>query len=418
MTESFYGANYELKFADDPLRLTPPPALLEAQINTQRLFLVHSPEDYAEEMLIFLTRDYFWSRISTHEGLELIFRSMVKSSQVLMEDINYLVDDSESTRIQLARRIWSKSNSLEFRGGPRRTLDEYDSVLDAAGTKLGYQSLLQSCIVTKSEKIVSVLDSGAHCHLVSRSRFRKSLGCRVNFQVVEPQKIYTLTDTPTSSALHTSDDFYYWRTALLEAGVDIRDFVNEELDNEAEEPAEHVLHYEDMDGVEASKRMPLHDFGWNKDALIALFRRDIVPSTCKRICLCGESQFYQAYEPQSMLKQQKWLQFLAMMKRSCSQTENIRLADRSRITGNDGQEIPGFEKKEPENANDIEISRFCFPDHEGCYLCWNCWTKTGYQRDFWDTRDIDPDFEMPSRISEVEGNTNDNDEDSPFLLSL
>ena len=415
ITESFYGQNYYPEYtenATDPARSA---AMLEAQINTQRLFLIHSPEDYAEEMLIFLTRDYFWARNSTHKGLEIIFRSMLQSSQVLKEDIEYLVDHSACTRIQIARRLWSKSDFLELRGGPRHTLDDYDDVIESNATKLGFSSLLHSCLITKPASISSILKSGVYLHPISRERFRKPLRPRFFDKKQSMSEICTWLDTPTSLAMYNSDDFHYWRSALLESGINLQNFVDEELAREADDVGDDILNFKDEDRV---VKMPFQDSDWSNQNLLSLFQRELSPSICEKVCMCETDIGREAND--SKLKQPKWLQFLGMVKRNGGQIKTPESVDSppNSFNGNqDALELDTIEM-DPRNTTEKEISSFCFADHIGCYVCEHCWFITGYKRDFWDTRDIDPDFEMPNLLSEVEVYDDDDEGDSPFLLSL
>ena len=352
--------------------------------------MTHQLEDCAYLTLIRIAYGYFVARAWHRSGASIHLRSLIESSQSFQGDIELLADTQTETRgttadlIFISRRIRKQFKSWEAPGFPNPTPACYDEALDLFAVKLHLPSILHACIMNKSSEVVSLVTAGAKLHLLSRTvhlyRYRYLEGM-VGF--------LKNLDTPTSFAMYTSDDFCFWRDAVVRAGVDLEEFIDEEFESE----------------TSGNDRVnPLMAAGWSKANLVMLLAQDINPSECNRSCRCVE-----LLEGRT-LKQPRWLRFLGLMKGGDKRSGNYILEE-GREGCQSGVADPPTEA--PSSAG--RASPFCFPDHKGCYLCEDCWFKNGYVQHFWSTRDIDPDYVAMSREERLRLV---DEEDSSFLLSF
>ena len=86
-------------------------------------------------------------------------------------------------------------------------------------------SVLHAYIMNKSSEATSLITAGAKLHLVSRSAYPN-----IYRDLKDPNAPGFLKnwDTPTSSAMYTSDDFCFWRDTIVRVGLDLEEFVDEE----------------------------------------------------------------------------------------------------------------------------------------------------------------------------------------------
>ena len=394
LTRSLYGKNYD----SVALNGTAHTLRLRDQIDTQRLLLVSQPEECASEVLVFLANNYFVTRAWPKNEASVVFKTLLQSSQVLQADVEHLAEiESKNALLStqdlllISRRLWRQANTWKTPGTPEITAEGYDEDLDILAAKQRLPSVLQSCIINKLPDICSLIAAGAKLHLLSRSA-NPSI-----YRDPEDRNIAGFEnhwDTPTSLAMCTSDDFYYWRDALARAGINIPEFIDEEL---RQSPGNGGLRPNPL----ASR--------WTLESLSQLFHQDFTPSACKRSCACS---WWHMTIPQPTLKQPKWLQFLRVVKSPGMKAQWPILE----LPNTHQTQVGEFVKQALVNLTNSETpSPFCFPDHKGCYLCENCWYDNGYVQDFWSTRDIDPDYKVlrPGERLDLF-----DEEDSPFLLSF
>lgn len=372
---------------------------LREQIDTQRLLLTSQPGDCVDEVLIFLSSDYFEAHAWPQTGASVVVKTLLESSEALKADIGSLVEASEDEDdmqdyLLIIRHIWRQSRIWKTPGIPEITAESYDKEIDVFAEKYGHPSILHSCIINKIPTVDSIMTSGAKLHLLSRSSRRNDY---VDLGRHNAESFFKRWDSPTSLAMYTSSDFSYLEDAICKAGIYLPEFIHEELNHNLQ------------NGFE--KQKPLTASGWTEESLAYLFRQTFTPSTCMKACTCYTNWDLRTQD--STLKQPKWLRFLSLVK---SLGKEVQRSAPGQPLDAFQSLLDGFFKSAFENLTDSEApSPFCFPDHKGCYLCENCWYTNGYVQDFWSTRDIDPSYEV---WSQEEMSNFDEEENSPFLLSF
>jgi hypothetical protein len=243
----------------------------------------------------------------------------MESSQSLQNDIEYLVDLEDSKSIFstedllfISRRLWGQSKSWGAPGVPEITSDCYDEALDILAAKRGIHSVLHSCIMNKSSEVTSLITAGAKLHLISKSAYPNRYRVPKDRNTPDFLKNW---DTPTSFAMYTSNDCCFWRDAVVRAGLDLEEFINEELEQ----------------NLDSERENPLLAAGWSNANLAMLLARDINPSECIKSCNCNCNCFRSGGDFKRTLKQPKWLRFLSLIKTFGTKSEIIFLEESQRV---------------------------------------------------------------------------------------
>ncbi|KAE8447875.1 hypothetical protein EG329_010104 [Mollisiaceae sp. DMI_Dod_QoI] len=222
LTNAIYGENYRSELRSNKTRR----AAYEKQIETQRVLMAGMPEDHASEMLHFLLHKFAVSRTWHWHPDHVSFETLLHSSQVLRDDLKYVIEAPKMKEELIARHIWKQASLWRTPGSANCIIDDYDDVLDLAVVRVQEPSVMHACVINKRADISHFLEKGANPHLTSHVDFAyqsRKLGNPRTYNY------YKTLDTPTSFALYTSDAFYYWKEELKNAGVSLESFIAQEL---------------------------------------------------------------------------------------------------------------------------------------------------------------------------------------------
>lgn len=368
--------------------------------NILRFLLVSQPEAFATDIVTRLVRMYLRERDSDEQEKKLRFKAFLEASKTLMTEIEYLTDNTEE--LVTVRHLWNVCDTWALPGLPRVLYDTYDKYLDAVAIGCWCPSVAHFYVAARANtsSLKTLMAHKPHLHSITRicslpfdiqlhdmcPRFRG-----ITFESLFHDDKYARSglmfeflETPTTLAMYTSDVFFDWKTAIFKDSRDekaIKKFVEKELDvipfPKLETHWRNFYRYCSRFGYSG---VPLLHYGWTAESLMRLFQTKFTASQCynpNRPCLCGRNQ------PKRLLKQPLWLRFLGSIK-------------------NNG----GFNQHAPEDTEDTRFSdkipqadtpgMFCMPGHRGCYLCQWCWPSANIKADFWPTRDLPSDLEIPA----------------------
>ncbi|KAH8591300.1 hypothetical protein B0O99DRAFT_690666 [Bisporella sp. PMI_857] len=237
----------------------------------------------------------------------------------------------------------------------------------------GYTVLHKSVAsLSSSDLITALVINGARLHLPG-----------VDYQYSDRR------ETPTSLAIRWSGAFFKWKTALTVAGIDLTQFVQNEMEA----------------GI-------LEEQGWSANALLELFSREFEPFDDREPRYCGYCKIFLYWVGEvetrwmNMIKdiRQRHIQASKMPSASSSTSLKEDVRDKEEEMGSSrAGPLPTSGPEEGKGSDYDETSGGGWEEPE--FLCWHCWEYGP------------PPSPEPARASDTDQG-HETDEDSPFLLSI